>query len=150
MDATDRAILRLLQDDGRLSNRELAERVRLSPSPCLRRVRRLERLGAIRGYHAQLDPAAVGRGFEVLVHADMGLKDRGTIGAFEARVAELDAVVECRRLFGVPDYLLRVAVADLAAYEALYMAELADLPGVARLSSQFTMKAVKPGGRVPV
>ncbi len=150
MDATDRAILRLLQDDGRLSNRELAERVRLSPSPCLRRVRRLERLGAIRGYHAQLDPAAVGRGFEVLVHADMGLKDRGTIEAFEARVAELDAVVECRRLFGVPDYLLRVAVADLAAYEALYMAELADLPGVARLSSQFTMKAVKPGGRVPV
>jgi len=150
MDAIDRAILAALQDDGRLSNRDLAARVRLSPSPCLRRVRRLEREGAIRGYHAELDPQAIGRGFEVFVQIDMQLKDRATIEAFEARVAALDAVVECRRLFGVPDYLLRVAVADLAAYEALFMADLADLPGVARLTSQFTMKAVKPGGRLPV
>jgi DNA-binding Lrp family transcriptional regulator len=150
MDAIDRAILRLLQDDGRLTNRELAERVRLSPSPCLRRVRRLEASGAISGYHARLDPESVGRGFEVLVHADMQVKDRVTIEAFEAQVARLDEVLECRRLFGVPDYLLRVAVADLAAYERFYMAELADLPGVARLNSQFTMKSVKPGGRLPV
>ncbi len=150
VDAIDRAILRLLQDDGRLTNRELAERVRLSPSPCLRRVRRLEEVGAIRGYHAELDPVAVGRGFEVLVHADMQVKDRVTIEAFEGQVARLDEVVECRRMFGLPDYLLRVAVADLAAYERFYMAALADLPGVARLNSQFTMKTVKPGRRLPV
>jgi DNA-binding Lrp family transcriptional regulator len=150
MDAIDRAILRHLQDDGRLSNVELAERVRLSPSPCLRRVRQLERDGVIRGYHADIDAAAVGRGFEVVVHAELMLKDRATVEAFEERIAALPEVVECRRMFGIPDYVIRVAVADAAAYEAFYMSELAELPGLARVNSQFTMKAVKPGGRLPV
>ena len=150
MDSIDRAILCHLQEHGRLSNVELAERVRLSPSPCLRRVRQLERDGAIRGYHADIDPAAVDRGFEVVVHAELSLKDRATVEAFEARVAALDAVVECRRMFGVPDYVLRVAVADATAYEAFYMTELAELPGLARVNSQITMKMVKAGARLPV
>src|SRR6186713_1356204 len=101
MDAIDRAILRQLQADGRLTNVELAERVRLSPSPCLRRVRALERAGVIRGYHAD--------------------KDRATVEAFEAGIAALDEVVECQRMFGLPDYVIRVAVADQAAYESFYM-----------------------------
>lgn len=150
MDRLDRAILGHLQEQGRLSNIELSERVHLSPSPCLRRVRQLERDGAIRGYHADIDPDAVGRGFEVIVHAELSLKDRATVEAFEARVAALEDVVECRRMFGLPDYVLRVAVADAAAYEAFYMAELAALPGLARVNSQITMKTVKPGGRLPV
>ena len=150
MDRIDRAILRHLQDDGRLTNVELAERVRLSPSPCLRRIRQLERDRAIRGYHADIDPEAVGRGFEVLVHVDLSLKDRDTVEAFERIVAGLDDVVECRRMFGLPDYVLRVAVADAAAYETFYMNELAELPGLARVNSQITMKTVKPGGRLPV
>jgi Lrp/AsnC family transcriptional regulator, leucine-responsive regulatory protein len=150
MDAVDRAILRHLQDDGRLSNVELAERVHLSPSPCLRRVRALERSGAIRGYHADIDPAAVGRGFELVVHVELGVKDRATVEAFEERVLGFDSVIECRRMFGVPDYLLRVAVADPVAYEGFYMNQLAELPAITRLNSQFTMKAVKPGGRVPI
>ena len=150
MDRIDRAILGHLQDDGRLTNAELADRVRLSPSPCLRRTRQLERAGAIRGYHADIDPQAVGRGFEVLVHVDLSLKDRDTVEAFERIVAGLDPVVECRRMFGVPDYVLRVAVADAPAYEAFYMNELAELPGLARVNSQITMKTVKPGGRLPV
>jgi DNA-binding Lrp family transcriptional regulator len=147
VDAIDRDILRLLREDGRLSNIELAARVRLSPSPCLRRVRALERAGVITGYSALIDPTAVGRGFQVIVLADMLIKDQATIEAFEARVQELDEVSECRRMFGTPDYLLRVAVADQAAYERFYMNHLADLPGVARLNSQFTMKAVKDGLR---
>lgn len=150
MDDTDRAILRHLQDDGRLSNVELAQRVSLSPSPCLRRVRALEEAGAIRGYHAEIDPAALGRAFEVVVHAELLLKDRATVEAFEARIAQMDDVVECRRMFGIPDYVIRVAVADAAAYEAFYMTQLAELPGLARVNSQFTMKAVKPGGRLPI
>jgi Lrp/AsnC family leucine-responsive transcriptional regulator len=150
MDRLDRAILRHLQADGRLSNVELAERVRLSASQCLRRVRALERAGAIRGYHADVDPSSVQRGFEVVVHVELGLKDRATVEAFEERIAQFDAVVECRRMFGIPDYLIRVAVADAAAYEAFYMNELAQLPGLARVNSQFTMKAVKTGGGVPV
>ena len=85
VDALDRSILRHLQDDGRLSNVDLAAQVWLSPSPCLRRVRALEQAGVITGYSAQVDPAAVGRGFQVIVHAAMLIKDRGTIEAFEAR-----------------------------------------------------------------
>jgi Lrp/AsnC family transcriptional regulator, leucine-responsive regulatory protein len=150
MNVTDRAILRHLQDDGRLTNVELAQRVNLSPSPCLRRVRQLEESGAIRGYHADIDPAAVERGFEVLVHAELSAKDRATVEAFERGIASLDEVVECRRMFGIPDYVMRVAVADHVAYEAFYMTKLAELPGLARVNSQITMKTVKPGGRVPI
>ena len=150
VDALDRAILRHLQADGRLTNVELAERVRLSPSQCLRRVRSLERAGVIRGYHAEIDPASVGRGFEVTVHVELTLKDRATVEAFEAGIAALDEVVECRRMFGLPDYVVRVAVADQAAYEAFYMNQLAELPGLARVNSQFTMKMVKRGGTLPV
>jgi Lrp/AsnC family transcriptional regulator, leucine-responsive regulatory protein len=150
VDELDRAILRHLQADGRLTNVELAERVRLSPSPCLRRVRALERAGVIRGYHAEIDPAAVGRGFEVTVLVELTLKDRATVEAFEAGITGMDEVVECRRMFGVPDYLIRVAVADQAAYEAFYMSRLAELPGLARVNSQFAMKTVKPGGTLPI
>lgn len=150
MNKVDRAILHHLQAEGRLSNVELAQRVSLSPSPCLRRVRQLERSGAIRGYHAEIDPTAIGLGFEVLVQAELTVKDRATVEAFEQRITELDEVIECRRMFGIPDYLIRVAVADAAAYEAFYMAGLAELPGIARVNSQFTMKTVKPGGRLPI
>jgi len=95
------------QAEGRLSNIELADRVGLSPSPCLRRVRRLEEAGVISGYRAIIEPAAVDRGFQVLVHVTMEVRDRlATMEAFEARVAELDEVIECRRMFGDPDYLL--------------------------------------------
>ena len=97
----------------------------------------------IRGYHAVLDPAAIGRGFEVTVHVELTLKDRATVEAFEARIAAFDEVLECRRMFGIPDYVVRVAVADQQAYEAFYMNQLAELPGLARVNSQFTMKLVK-------
>ena len=96
------------------------------------------------------DPAAVGRGLEVTVHVELTLKDRATVEAFETGIAALDEVIECRRMFGLPDYVIRVAVADQAAYEAFYMNELAELPGLARVNSQFTMKMVKRGGTLPV
>jgi DNA-binding Lrp family transcriptional regulator len=149
MDAIDRAILAHLERDARLSNTELAERVHLSPSPCLRRVRNLERAGVITGYHAAVDPAAVGRGFQVLLHIEMTVQDRATSEAFETHVAQLDEVIEARRMFGRPDYLLWIAVADLDAYERLLMDHLAGLSGVARTNSQFTMKTIKGAARVP-
>ncbi|MGH8835852.1 MAG: Lrp/AsnC family transcriptional regulator [Actinomycetes bacterium] len=151
MDRIDRAILWQLQGDGRLANTELADRVGLSPSPCLRRVRALEETGIITGYRAVVDPVAVNRGFQVLVHVTMTVGNRASdMAEFEARVAELDEVTECRRMFGDPDYLLWVAVADLATYEKLYMDKLVSLPGVARTSSQLTMRTIKAGGRIPV
>jgi DNA-binding Lrp family transcriptional regulator len=150
MDSLDRAILRQLQADGRLTNVELAERVRLSPSPCLRRVRALEAAGVIRGYRADVDPVAVDLGFEITVHVELSLKDRATVEAFEERIATFDEVIECRRMFGVPDYVVLVRVADQAAYETFYMSKMAELPGLARVISQFTMKLVKGGGVLPI
>lgn len=97
----------------------------------------------ITGYHASVDPAMIGRGFHVLLHVEMAVQDSATIEAFEAEVRRLDDVVHCRRMFGHPDYLLSIAVADLDAYERLYMARLTNLPGVARTNSQFTMKTIK-------
>jgi DNA-binding Lrp family transcriptional regulator len=84
------------------------------------------------------------------VHVELTLKDRSTVEAFETGIAALDEVVECRRMFGLPDYVVRVAVADQGAYEAFYMNKLAELPGLARVNSQFTMKMVKGGGALPL
>jgi DNA-binding Lrp family transcriptional regulator len=145
----DRAILAHLEREARLSNTELAERVHLSPSPCLRRVRKLERTGVITGYHAAVDPSALGRGFQVLLHIEMTVQDRRTTEAFEAQVAPLDEVIEARRMFGRPDYLLWIAVADQDAYERVLMDRLASLPGVGRTNSRFTMKTIKGAARVP-
>lgn len=149
MDGIDRAILAHLEREGRLSNTELAERVHLSPSPCLRRVRKLERTGVITGYHAAVDPSAIGRGFQVLLHVEMAIQNRKTTEAFEAQVAQLDEVIEARRMFGRPDYLLWIAVTDQDAYERLLMDRLVSLPGVGRTNSQFTMKMIKGAARVP-
>jgi DNA-binding Lrp family transcriptional regulator len=150
VDATDRQILAELQAAGRLTVTELAERVRLSPGPCHRRLRELERTGAIAGYRAVVDPAAVGLGFEVLVSVTMDREDAGTIGAFEAAVAAVPEVWHAERLFGDPDYLLRVATADLAGYAALRDEKLATLPGVQRLTSTIVMKRVVDNRPLPV
>jgi len=84
------------------------------------------------------------------VHVELAYKDRDTVEAFEAGIAALDEVVECRRMFGMPDYVIRVAVTDQAAYEAFYMNNLAELPGLARVNSQFAMKVIKRGGTLPI
>ena len=112
MDSIDRAIIDELRRDGRLSNVELAARVNLSASPCLRRVRALEGSGVIRGYHADIEPSAIGRGLEVSVLVELSLKDRQTVEAFEEQIGAIDEVLECRRMFGIPDYIIRVGVAD--------------------------------------
>ncbi len=148
MDRVDRAILYHLQEDGRLPNVELAERVRLSPSPCLRRVKALETAGVITGYHAEIAPAAVERGFQVIVHAGLSQNSRPVVEAFEAAVIELDEVVECLRMFGEPDYLIRVAVGSQDEYEGFLINKLGALPGLTRMTSQITMKTVKAGGRL--
>jgi DNA-binding Lrp family transcriptional regulator len=142
VDAVDRKILAELQLNGRLTLTELADRVRLSLSPCQRRLRRLEAEGTIRGYRALIDPAAVGLGFEVLVHVTMDREDAATIAQFEEELSKVDAVLSAERLFGDPDYLLRVVTADLTAYQILRDEQLATLPGVHRLSSTIVMKQV--------
>jgi DNA-binding Lrp family transcriptional regulator len=149
MDATDRKIIAELRADGRLSNVELSERVGLTPAPCLRRVKRLEDDGVIVGYAALLDPIAMGHAFEVLVNVDLTYKDRGTVERFEAEVAALDEVIEVRRMFGLPDYVIRVGTPDLDTYETFMIARLGAVPGVARIDSHLTMKLVKSPHRRP-
>ena len=143
LDAVDREILFQLQLDGRLTNVELARRVGLTPPPCLRRVKRLEDAGIITGYRAVINPAAVGRGLEVFVDVDIHANDLVTVQEFEATAAGYDEVIELRRMFGHPDYFLRVAVADHAAYEAFLTGNLIGLPGVLHVTSHLTMKKIK-------
>jgi DNA-binding Lrp family transcriptional regulator len=142
MDAIDREILAVLQTDGRLSVTELAARVGLSPSPCHRRLRELERSGTIRGYRAIVDPQSIGLTFQALVFVTMRQEDRATLLGFEAAVERIPEVVQAQRLFGDPDYLLRVLTADLAAYQRLEDDELSALPGIQRLNSTLIMKQV--------
>lgn len=149
-DAIDRKILAALQDDGRLSNVELAERVGLSPSPCLRRVRLLEEAGAIRGYHATLDRKALGLGLTVFVGIKVERHRDHESTAFQAAVAAIPEVVACHLVSGEADFLLQVVVADLAAYEALLLGTLLKLPGVADIRSTFAIRTVKDGSRLPL
>jgi DNA-binding Lrp family transcriptional regulator len=142
MDTIDRKIIAELQAEGRLTVTELAQRVGLSVAPCHRRLRELERAGAIRGYRAVVDPAAIGLGFEVLVQVTMDREDAATVADFERGLAEIPEVRHAERLFGDPDYLLRVATADIAAYQTLRDEKLATLPGVGRLTSTIVMKRI--------
>jgi DNA-binding Lrp family transcriptional regulator len=142
MDAIDRKILAELQAAGRLTVTELAQRVALTVAPCQRRLRELERTGVIRGYRAIIDPAAVGLGFEVLVQVTMDREDASTITGFERGLAAIPEVRQAERLFGDPDYLVRVATADIASYQALRDEKLAVLPGVQRLTSTIVMKRI--------
>jgi DNA-binding Lrp family transcriptional regulator len=142
VDRIDRKIIAELQTAGRLSVTELAHRVALSVAPCHRRLRELERSGVIRGYRAVVDPAAIGLGFEVLVQVTMDREDAATIADFERGLAAIPAVREAERLFGDPDYLVRVATADLESYQVLRDEQLATLPGVHRLTSTIVMKRV--------
>ncbi len=142
MDAIDRAILAVLQHEGRLSVNDLAARVQLSVSPCHRRLRDLERSGVITGYRAVLDREALGLGFEAVVFITMQQADRATIAAFEEAVAQIPFVIEAQRLFGDPDFLLRVVSRDLPAFQQLLDDRIASLPGVQRTRSTMVMKHV--------
>ena len=143
MDAIDKAIIEQLGADGRMSNTELAARVGLTPAPCLRRVQRLEADGVITGYRAIIDPARTGRGFEVIVNADIAAMDRATVDRFERTVAAFEEVVEFRRMFGLRDYFIRVAVADQDAFEQFLVTKMFSLPGIAKIDSHLTMKVLK-------
>jgi Lrp/AsnC family leucine-responsive transcriptional regulator len=142
MDDVDRSILAVLEQRGRIRNAELAAEVGLSPSPCLRRVRRLEETGVIRGYRAQIDPVALGRSLRVFVGVRLMRHAHADVVAFERAVVQLRDVVYSHHVTGNYDYLLQVEVADLPAYEDFHATRLATLPGVAAVTSYVTMKTL--------
>ena len=150
MDRIDRQILAELEANGRLTVTELAARIRLSVSPCHRRLRELERTGAIRGYRAIVDPVAVGLGFEALVFASLQQADRDTVATFEDVLQDIPQVLQAQRLFGDPDYLLRVVATDLDDYAALRDHKLATMPGVQRITSTIVMKRIVDNRPLPL
>lgn len=142
LDRTDRRILALLQADGRLAIAELARRVHLSATPCLERVRRLERDGYIRGYAAELDPARLGAALLAFVEIQLDRTTPDVFNRFRDAILPLEPVQECHMVAGGFDYLLKVRVRDMAAYRG-FLEELAALPGVQQTHTYVVMEEVK-------
>ena len=163
LDKTDRKILAILQADGRLSNQDVAERVSLSPSPCLRRIKRLEDAGVIRQYAALLDPAKIGLGLLAYVNVRLEKHRDGSAGAtgarratssphtdFAASVENWPEVVACYAMTGEMDYLLRVHVEDMDHFSRFMMQTLLSHPAVADVKSSFALQRIKDTTALPL
>jgi len=151
LDRYDRAILQLLQQEGRLSNQELAERIGLSPSPCLRRVRALEESGLISGYRAMLDAKRLGLTLMALIHISMDRHTPERFENFEQRVRDLPEVLECLLVTGQEaDYQLKVVVRDMEAYQALLLNKITRIEGVSGVHSSFVLRRVVDRTALPL
>ena len=142
MDRIDFKILTLLQENGRLSNSDLAKRINLSPSACHRRVRQLEAAGVIDGYVAVVNKAAMGRPTSVFAEVNLERQNEETLDAFEKAARDCPDILECYLMAGDTDYLLHIAVADAADYERFHRQHLSTFPGVARIRSSFALRTV--------
>ena len=143
LDAIDRKILLCLQENARMSNVELAQRVGLSPSPCSRRVRDLEESGVIQRYTLVVDPAAAGLPVSVFINVALEKQAEQNLEVFEAAIADLPEVMECYLMTGDSDYLLRVVASDLDAYKRFLMDHLTRIPGVSNIRSSFALNQVQ-------
>ena len=143
IDAVDRRILDALQRQGRMSNVELSRQVHLSPTPCLERVKRLERQGYIRGFYAHLEPEKLNAGLQVYVEVSLEKTTPDVFDHFSRAIKHLDEVVECHMVAGGFDYLLKIRVADMAAYRVFLGQEITTLPGVIQTHTYFVMEEVK-------
>lgn len=150
IDSYDRAILKALQRDGRISNVDLAGLVNLSESACLRRVRRLEKRGFIERYTALLDQRMAGLAGNVFVNIALNREEQSELAAFEAAVQNLPEVMECYLMTGEFDYLLRVVVSDMDDYERVHKESLTRLPGVARVNSSVAIRTVRKTTELPL
>jgi DNA-binding Lrp family transcriptional regulator len=150
LDAIDLRILRELQTDGSLSNVALARRVGLSPSPCLARVKALQDSGLIRQYVALLDAKQLGLNLNVFISISLKHQTRAALEKFEARLCTRDEVMECYLMTGDADYLIRVAVADMAALERFILEQLSPMPEVEKIRSSFALKQVRYKTALPL
>jgi len=150
LDRFDRLLLKALQRDGRISNKQLATEVNLSESACLRRVRALEDGGMIEQYVAMLSQSAAGLSGNVLVHIGLHREEQSELAAFEAAVQDIPEVMECYLMTGEFDYLLRVVVADMADFERIHKEALTRLPGVARVNSSVAIRTVLKKTELPL
>ena len=141
MDESDRRILRVVQAEARLANALIAERVNLSESACSRRLRELERSGVIAGYTAIVDPKRLGLGLTVFLTITLTSQSETALAEFEAAAAEVPEVMDCYLMTGEADYIMRVVVADVAAFETLHATKLTRLPRVSRITSSIALRA---------
>jgi len=146
----DQKILHLLQDNARLTNVDLSDRVNLSPSPCLRRVRNLEDSGVIKGYVTLVDQNALGLPVSVFVSVSLEKQVETALEQFEDAIRARPEVMECYLMTGDADYLLRVVAADLAGYERFLLDHLTRIPGVASIKSSFALKQVTYKTALPI
>ncbi len=142
IDATDRVILNEMQRDGRMTNSALAERVHLSPSACLRRVRRLEDAGIISGYTTLLNRRSIGRSTTVFVEVSLTGQQEELLQLFESEVGNCPEVMSCHLMAGMADYVLYVVADDVEDYERIHRTHLSRLPGVAQIRSSFALRAI--------
>ncbi|MEM9670149.1 MAG: Lrp/AsnC family transcriptional regulator [Pseudomonadota bacterium] len=149
MDSKDRQILAELQADGRLTNQELSERIRLSPTPTLRRVRQLEEAGIIEGYTALVDQKAWGLPITVFIRVKLERPSEEAVHAFEAAIEAMPEVMDCWLMTGKWDYLMRALAADLTSYEAFVRGKLQQLPGLAAIDTSFAYGRVKQAKALP-
>ncbi len=149
-DRIDRRILDTLQADGRLANVDLAERVGLSPSPCLRRVKHLEDAGMIDGYRAILNRKAVGLGLTVFVEMKVGKHSRDNAAMLQEALMAIPEVVSCHMVSGVSDFLAEVVVPDLEAYERLMTEKILTLATIEDVRSNFAIRTIKTNGALPL
>lgn len=150
IDRTDRRILAELQSDGRMTNQDLSERVGLSPSPCLRRLRQLEADGVISRYVALVDPEAVGFSVTAFVRIRLDQQDDRHLARFEQAIAEFPEVMECYLMTGDADYQLRVVVRSLGSFEDFLRQRLTRIPGVAGVTTSFALRPIVYRTALPV
>jgi DNA-binding Lrp family transcriptional regulator len=150
LDRFDRSILQVLQHDGRVSNSALAEKVNLSESACLRRVRALEEAGLIEGYVALLNQQKAGCPVNVFVNITLDRQDELDLRRFEEAIRKIPEVMECYLMTGDYDYLVRVVVSDTDDFERLHSKHLTRLPGVARVHSSFALRTVQKSLELPI
>ena len=150
LDRTDLRMLAVLQCEGRITNADLAERVNLSPSACLRRLQRLEAEGVLTGYSAQVDPEAVGLGLQAFVRVQLAKHEGEAIERFVRNVNEWDEIVACYALTGDMDYLMHVYVADLQHFSRFLLDRLLNASGVADVNSSFVLRTVKRSAALPL
>jgi Lrp/AsnC family leucine-responsive transcriptional regulator len=151
LDRFDRQILQVLQEDGRISNQDLAERIGLSPSPCLRRVRALEEAGLIIGYRALVDPRALGLSLMALIHISMDQHTPERFSQLEAAIREIPEIIECLLITGqAADYQLKVVVQDMDAYQDLLLNRITGIKGVTGVHSSFVLRRVVDKTALPI
>ncbi|MDR0577076.1 MAG: Lrp/AsnC family transcriptional regulator [Candidatus Accumulibacter sp.] len=143
IDRYDRQILRILQEEGRISNQDLADRIGLSPSPCLRRVRALEEAGIVRGYRALLEAKALGYSLMALIYISMDMHTPERFNNFEREIQEIPEVLECLMITGQDaDYQIKVVVEDMSAFQELLLSRITRIQGVTGVHSSFVLRRV--------